>query len=118
MSDQEEVKPSEAETIIEPTPPAEPDTYHNPDALIRISIWANWIAWLFLASAILNFGLRIYQNYYPYFAQGQADVQTVLNIVVNESYSIIFMGFVFLVLQGVSHGINILLDIYDKVHGK
>ena len=117
MSDQE-VKPSEAETIIETPKPAESDTYHNPDALIRISIWSNWIAWLFLVSAIINFGLRIYQNYYPYFVQGQADVQTVLNIVINESYSLIFMGFVFLVLQGVSHGINILLDIYEKLQTK
>ncbi|NTV38249.1 MAG: hypothetical protein HGA82_03605 [Anaerolineales bacterium] len=117
MSDQE-VKPSEAETIIETPKPVEADTYHNPEALIRISIWANWIAWLFLASAVLNFGLRIYQNYYPYFSQGAADAQTIINIVVNESYSLIFMGFVFLVLQGVSHGINILLDIYEKLQGK
>jgi hypothetical protein len=45
---------------------------------------------------------------------GQMDYQTISYYVLNEFYSISFMAFVFIVLQGVSQGLYALLDLLEK----
>jgi hypothetical protein len=90
------------------------DTYHKPDTLFRIAIWAGWISWAFLVVALMNFGLRIYNNYYPMIASGQLDFRSVLYILINEAYTLLFMAFVFLVLQGVSQGGYLLMDLFEN----
>lgn len=92
----------------------EPDTYHKPETLFRIAIWSGWISWAFLIVALMNFSLRVYNNYYPMISSGQIDVQSILYILVNEAYTLLFMAFVFLVLQGISQGSYILMDLFDK----
>ncbi len=72
------------------------------------------MGWAFLLVALVNFGLRVYNNYYPLFAAGQAGAQQVMYMVINEAYTILFMVFVFLVLQGVSQGSYMLMDLFEK----
>jgi len=109
----EEVEEESTDTAVSAT--YQPDTYHKPEALFRIAIWSGWIGWAFLIVALVNFGLRIYNNYYPLFASGQANAQSVFYLLINEAYSVLFMVFVFLVLQGVSQGSYILMDIFEKL---
>lgn len=105
------------EKKLEPIASEEPDTYHKPETLFRIAIWSGWISWAFLVVALLNFGLRIYNNYYPMVASGQVDAQTIMYILVNEAYTLLFMAFIFLVLQGVSQVSYILMDLFES-HNK
>ena len=96
----------------------ESDTYHNPNGLFRGGFWAGIVSWIFLVVALVNFGLRVYLNIYPMIQQmlqaGQMDYQTISYYVLNELYSLSFMAFVFLVLQGVSQGLYALLDLLEK----
>ncbi len=113
---------TETPEIVEPTETpvskksveTEPDTYHNPNALFRIAIWSGWISWAFLVIALANFAFRIYGNVVPLIQSGQYDFQTLLYYTINELYSLLFMAFVVLVLQGVSQGLFALLDLLDK----
>ncbi len=103
---------------VEESTVVESDTYHNPNGLFRVGFWAGIVSWIFLVVALVNFGLRIYLNIYPMIQQmvqaGQMDYQTISYYVLNELYSLSFMAFVFLVLQGVSQGLYALLDLLEK----
>ena len=83
-----------------------------------MGFWAGIVSWIFLVVALVNFGLRIFLNIYPMIQQmiqvGQMDYQTISLYAINEFYSLSFMAFVFLVLQGVSQGLYALLDLLEK----
>jgi hypothetical protein len=95
------------------------ETYHSPSKLIRISTWANTISWLILALFIILTGGRIYtdgQQILQAFQQsgGQLPWIQVVLFVADRLSSSLFVGlFYFLVLQAVSEGINILMDIHE-----
>jgi hypothetical protein len=110
--------PEKVETTQAPAAPAvEPDTYHSPNGIFRIAIWAGWISWAFLVIALVNFGLRIYNNIYPAIQAGQFTGMNAVYYSFNEIYMLLFYAFIFLVLQGVSQGLYILMDIFEAKSG-
>jgi hypothetical protein len=114
-----EIAQTSAESQVEEKPAeAGADTYHNPNSLFRVAFWAGIVSWIFLVVALANFVLRVYLNIYPMVQNmlqlGQMDYQTLSYYLINELYSLSFMAFVFLLLQGVAQGLYALLDLLEK----
>lgn len=107
--------PPEETTFVAPDltpdePPAEADTYSSRRNIFRLASWANILAWLILVIYLILFIARMYYD----LQQGvQFQVITLLGWL---SYlSTFLIGAIwFVVLQGLSEGLYLLLDIFDN----
>jgi hypothetical protein len=91
-------------------------TFHNENAISRISLWANIIAYTILAFALIGFFHQVYQ-----LASNWAQIAPGLPTNLFERIAVfvtnVFMDpmvgvFYFLVLRGVSQLLNLGLDLY------
>jgi hypothetical protein len=89
------------------------ETYHNPNKLIRISTWANTISWITLAVGVLLGLGQLYLNLQQIKQYASVPPIVILYYVGEAAYALLVAGFYFLVLQAVSEGINILMDIFE-----
>ena len=89
------------------------ETYHNPNKLIRISTWANTISWITLAVGVLLGLGQLYLNLQQIKQYASVPPIVILYYVAEAAYALLVAGFYFLVLQAVSEGINILMDIFE-----
>lgn len=99
-------KAEDEESLVE-------DTYHNPNKLIKIASWANTFSWVILVVVVVASFLQGWLNY-----QQVQQYQQIPNIIYyyygsDLLKSLLTGGFYFLVLQAVSEGINILMDIFE-----
>jgi hypothetical protein len=90
------------------------ETYHSPNKLIRLSTWANTISWIALVvGALLALG-QLYLNLQQIRQYASVPPTVIVYYVGEAAYALLVAGFYFLVLQGVSEGINILMDIFEN----
>ena len=94
----------------------EKTTFHNEDAIFRIAMWSNIVAWAALVLSLLMFGSTVYsitsnwdmvsQSLPPAFFEKIAAFAGVFS-------EPLFGGvFVFLVLRGLSQGLYLAMDFY------
>ena len=91
-------------------------TFHNEDAVFRIAMWANIVAWLALVLSLLMFASTMYsiisqwamvsQSLPPGFFEKIAAFAGVF------SEPVLGGVFAFLVLRGLSQGLYLAMDFY------
>ena len=91
-------------------------TFHNEDAVFRIAMWANIVAWLALVLSLLMFASTMYsiisqwamvsQSLPPSFFEKVAAFAGVF------SEPVLGGVFAFLVLRGLSQGLYLAMDFY------
>ncbi len=87
----------------------EPDTYFNFDRLSRIAYQARVLSWF---AAGLGAVLLV-ANLLPIFQLG-LDLGQAVPTVLNALLVVLIIGFLFVVLQGISESIYVLLDIENN----
>ena len=96
----------------------EPKTFHNTNAVLRIALWTNIVAWIILALTLVTFGNQVYS-----IITNWASISISLPPVLFDrisAFASLFLDsllagvFYFLVLRGVSAGLNLGLDIFCK----
>jgi len=103
----------------EPSPEASPssaeqetsaagDFYHNPDKVVGISYWAGVLSWIVLAIFII-YALSIL--YFNYISGAQFMSLAGLSIVLPVLIALVIGGILFVLLQSISHGLLLMLDI-------
>ncbi len=93
-------------------------TFHNEDAVFRIAMWSNIVAWVTLILSLLSFGniaVKIITDASKIFAP--AGVPDALfnnaNLVLGQLLTPLTGGvFVFLVLRGLSQALYLAMDFY------
>lgn len=90
-------------------------TYHNPTKLIKLATWANTFSWIVLVVAIIMAFWQLYLNLQQ--MRQYAEVPTTVYVYYGGDtlLSLLLAGFYFLVLQAISEGITLLMDIFDSV---
>jgi hypothetical protein len=96
----------------------EPQTFHNINAVLRIAMWTNIVAWIILALTLIAFGNQMY-SIISNWASISMSLPPALFDKISAFASLfldsLFAGmFYFLVLRGVSLGLNLGLDIFYK----
>lgn len=94
------------------------ETYHNPNKLIRIATWSNTISWITLVVAVALGIVKLYLNINQVQQYAEVPPVAYMYYVGDGVVSIVIGVFYFLVLQAVSEGINILLDIHENTAGE
>ena len=94
----------------------EKTTFHNEDAVFRIAMWSNIISWVALVLAVFQLANGIVELY-PQWEQFLMSVPEFYKRVLILAQFLVaepILGgvFVFLVLQGVSQGLYLLMDFY------
>ena len=87
----------------------EPDTYFNFDRLNRVAYQARILSWF---AAVLGAVLLV-ANLLPIFQLG-LELGQAVPTVLNALLVVLIIGFLFVVLQGISETIYVLLDIEDN----
>ena len=91
-------------------------TFHNENAISRISLWANIIAYTILAFALIGFIHQVYQlvSNWSQIAPGlPANLFERIAVFVTNVFMDPMVGvFYFLVLRGISQLLNLGLDLY------
>jgi hypothetical protein len=94
----------------------EPQTFHNTNAVLRIALWTNIVAWIILALTLITFGNQVYS-----IVTNWASISVSLPPALFDrisAFASLFLDsllagvFYFLVLRGVSAGLNLGLDIF------
>ena len=89
--------------------------FHNPDAVTRIALWSNIVAWIVLVVSILT---TISNGYFSLANNWASLIEPTIELTmklgfVSQIFMDAFTGVVyFLVLRGVSLGLNILRDLF------
>jgi len=102
--------------------PAE-KTYHNDTKLLNISSWSNTVSWLILAGYVLVFIGRLvaaFQNFsqedtVTYVGPSFSSFIAQYNFWINSLLSLLTGAAFFLILQAVSQGILMLMDLEEIV---
>ncbi len=91
-------------------------TFHNEDAVFRIAMWSNIVSWIALVLSLLMFGNTIYSISSQWAMVSQSLPPEVFGKIAAFAgvFSEPILGgvFVFMVLQGVSQGLYLLMDFY------
>lgn len=91
-------------------------TFHSENAVARISLWANIIAYTILVFSLIAFAYQVYQlssNWAQIAAGLPASLFERIAIFVSNVFMEPLRGvFYFLVLRGISQLLNIGLDLY------
>ena len=95
-----------------------PQTFHNTNAVLRIALWTNIVAWIILALTLITFGNQAYSiitNWASIAASLPAALFDKISAFASLFLDSLLAGvFYFLVLRGVSVGLNLGLDIFCK----
>ncbi len=86
------------------------ETYHDPDALFRISSWANVLSWAILVVFLIQFiaqGVIQFQNTRGF------NISTAALTVFSLLSNLLIGAFFFVVLRAISEGIYIFLEIEE-----
>lgn len=96
----------------------EPLTFHNTNTVLRIALWTNIIAWIILALTLITFGNQVYSiitNWASISASLPAALFDKISAFASLFLDSLLAGvFYFLVLRGVSAGLNLGLDVFYK----
>jgi len=91
-------------------------TFHNENAISRISLWANIIAFTILAFALISFAHQAYQliSNWSQIAPGLPPnfFERIAVFITNVFMDPMVGVFYFLVLRGISQLLNLGLDLY------
>jgi hypothetical protein len=91
-------------------------TFHNENAISRISLWANIVAFTILVFALITFAHQVYQliSNWSQIAPGlPANFFERIAVFVTNVFMDPMVGvFYFLVLRGISQLLNLGLDLY------
>lgn len=102
----------------EPRPAAYFGTYFDRDGILRLSRWADILAWVLLTIYVLlwlsNFLVFLGQYFSGLFFDKGATFLNVINIFANQFMQPLPGIFYFFGLQAVSKGLLILLDMEDN----
>ena len=92
-------------------------TFHNPNAVSRITLWTNIVAWIVLGLTLITFGNQAY-SIIKNWASIAMSLPTGLFDKIAAFANLFQDGFTgvvyFLLLRGVSLGLNIGLDIFYR----
>jgi len=96
----------------------EPLTFHNTNAVLRITLWTNIISWIILALTLITFGNQMYSiiaNWASISMSLPAAFFDKISAFASLFLDSLFAGvFYFLVLRGVSVGLSLGLDVFYK----
>ena len=96
----------------------EPQTFHNINAVLRIALWTNIVAWIILVLTLISFGNQMYSiiaNWASISMSLPASFFDKVSAFASLFLDSLFAGvFYFLVLRGVSMGLNLGLDVFYK----
>ena len=98
--------------ITPKTEAAEPDLYHRPNRLVRISSFANILSWISLAF-VAFFLVTFLFIFYQAIGQG-ATFMNMLSTVILVVAIIVVGLFFFVLLQAIAEGIFLLMDIEEN----
>ncbi len=103
---------SEEVQIYEEVDETSEDLYHDESKLMRIAGWANAVSWIILVIAAI-FSLTVV---FLQIRQGafQAGVNGILGIISNL-FILLVGGFFFIMLQAISEGIYLIMDIEEHL---
>ncbi|MBM3153325.1 MAG: hypothetical protein FJZ96_14155 [Chloroflexi bacterium] len=93
----------------------EPQVFHNTNAVLRISLWANIVAWIILALSLLTFAnqaFSIIQNWASIAASLPAAIFDKISAFASLFLEPLTGVFYFIALRGISLGLNLGLDIF------
>ena len=111
METQPNTQPEEVESVT-PAAAADKSTY-NWKKLQSLSTWAGVLSWALLIVYVINFGFAIYYDYQQIAGTPITWIQA-LSLV--PRLASLFLGFFyFILLQAVAEGINLLLDLDEKL---
>ena len=91
-------------------------TFHNEDAVFRIAMWSNIVSWIALVLSLLIFGNTMYSITSQWAMVSQSLPPEIFGKI--AAFSGVFaepiLGgvFAFIVLQAVSQGLYLLMDMY------
>jgi hypothetical protein len=89
------------------------DTYHDPDKLVHLSAWSGYLSWVIIIIAVIVFVFRLIFEIPQIIAQPPGLLDTITYIV-SPFYSLAIGIFYFVVLQAISEGIHIWMDIHEN----
>jgi hypothetical protein len=96
----------------------EPVTFHNTNAVLRIALWTNIVAWIILALTLISFGNQMYSiisNWASISISLPPSFFDKVSAFASLFLDSLFAGvFYFLVLRGVSVGLSLGMDIFYK----
>jgi len=94
-------------------------TFHNGNAVSRISLWANIIGYTILVFSLIGFGNQAYtiiSNWSQVVQSLPANLFERISIFVSQVFMEPLVGvFYFLVLRGISQLLNLGLDLFYQV---
>ncbi len=94
----------------------ESTTFHNEDAIFRIAMWSNIVAWLALGVSLLMFANTMYSITSNWAMVSQSLPPEIFGKIAafGGVFSEPILGgvFVFLVLRGLSQGLYLAMDFY------
>lgn len=92
-------------------------TFHNPNAVSRIALWANIVAWIVLGLSLITFTNQAYsiiKNWSSIVPSLPPDlfarISAFANLFLDSFTGVVY----FLILRGVSLGLNIGQDLFYK----
>jgi hypothetical protein len=85
------------------------ETYHDPDALFRISSWANFLSWAILVVYLILFIAQVVIQFQNTRGFNLTTALTVVSLLSN----LLIGAFFFVVLRAISEGIYIFLEIEE-----
>ncbi len=85
------------------------ETYHDPDALFRISSWANVLSWAILVVYLILFIAQVVIQFQNTRGFNISTALTVVSLLSN----LLIGAFFFVVLRAISEGIYIFLEIEE-----
>ena len=100
----------------------EEETYHQPEWVLRVALAASILSWIIGLLFLIYPTSQIYMQIKSYTDQGgmlSAITWDQWYGLLGEVFSTVLQGLgLAVVLQGVSHGLNLLLDIYEDLQTK
>jgi hypothetical protein len=94
--------------------PSEEDTYHTPETLDQISTQAKWLSWAFVAIGVF---ILVANLSIEFKAMAQSGILANLPSLLNALFVPLVCGFFYILLQAVSEGIFLFMDIEDNTRG-
>ena len=89
------------------------DTYHDPNKLIRLSAWSVYLSWVIFIMVVILFVFRLVTEI-PQIIDQRPGLLDAVNYFVSPFYTLVIGMFYFVVLQAISEGINIWMDIHEN----
>ncbi len=105
---------TETEIVETPSPSKEADIYHTPETLDQISNQAKWLSWAFMGIGIF---ILVANLTIEFKAMAQSGILANIPSLLNSLFVPLVCGFFYVLLQAVSEGIFLFMDIEDNTRG-